>query len=62
ALKNYSVEKDIAAYIKKQMDSNYGIPWHVIVGRSFGSFVSHESQHFIYFYIGHVAFLIFKTT
>ena len=25
---------------------------HVIVGRNFGSYVTHETKHFIYFYIG----------
>jgi dynein light chain LC8-type len=54
--------------------------WHCIVGRNFGSFVTHgmmtltypswpvangslftETKHFIYFYLGHCAILLFKT-
>ena len=34
---------------------------HVIVGRNFGSYVTHETKHFIYFYIGQVAILMFKS-
>merc|ERR1712093_882301 len=29
--------------------------WHCIVGRNFGSYVTHETKHFIYFYLGQVA-------
>jgi dynein light chain LC8-type len=37
----YTVEKDIAAYLKKAFDKKYGATWHCIVGRNFGSFVTH---------------------
>lgn len=52
---------DIAASMKKEMDKTYGPTWHAIVGKSFGSFVSHESGNFIYFYVDNLAFLLFKT-
>ena len=35
--------------------------WHCIVGRNFGSYVTHETKHFIYFYLGQVAVLLFKS-
>ncbi|KAL9640342.1 MAG: hypothetical protein Q9164_000345 [Protoblastenia rupestris] len=57
----YTIEKDIAQYIKKEFDSRFGATWHCIVGRNFGSFVTHETKHFIYFYMGHCAILLFKT-
>ncbi|CUM66413.1 uncharacterized protein PRCAT00004077001 [Priceomyces carsonii] len=57
----YKIEKDIATYIKKEMDALYGATWHVIVGKSFGSYVTHEQGSFIYFYVGPLAFLIFKS-
>ena len=44
-----------------QFDSRKGATWHCIVGRNFGSFVTHETRHFIYFYLGHCAILLFKT-
>jgi dynein light chain LC8-type len=45
ALEKFSVEKDIAANIKKEFDRKYGPTWHVVVGKNFGSYVTHgESQ------------------
>ncbi|KAJ9616860.1 Dynein light chain [Cladophialophora chaetospira] len=61
AMEKFSVEKDIAQHIKREFDSKKGATWHCIVGRNFGSFVTHETKHFIYFYLGHVAILLFKT-
>ncbi|KAL2635420.1 hypothetical protein R1flu_006899 [Riccia fluitans] len=47
ALDKYNVEKDIAAYIKKEFDKKYNPTWHCIVGRNFGSYVTHETKHFV---------------
>merc|ERR1712137_642177 len=47
ALEKYNIEKDIAAYIKKEFDKKYNPTWHCIVGRNFGSYVTHETKHFI---------------
>lgn len=57
----YNIEKDIAAYIKKEFDKKYNPTWHCIVGRNYGSYVTHETKHFIYFYLGQVAILLFKS-
>jgi dynein light chain LC8-type len=56
-----SFSQDIAAYIKKEFDKKYNPTWHAIVGRNFGSYVTHETKHFIYFYLGQVAILLFKS-
>ncbi|KAF4446279.1 dynein light chain LC8-type [Fusarium austroafricanum] len=61
AMAKYTIEKDIAQYIKRTFDERKGPTWHCIVGRNFGSFVTHETKHFIYFYLGHCAILLFKT-
>ncbi|KAI5809465.1 dynein light chain type 1-domain-containing protein [Pyronema omphalodes] len=61
AMKENNVEKDIAQMIKKEFDAKYGNTWHCIVGRNFGSFVTHETKHFIYFYVGNLAVLLYKT-
>lgn len=42
-------------------DSHLQSERHVIVGRNFGSYVTHETKHFIYFYLGQVAVLLFKS-
>eukprot|EP00057_Strongylocentrotus_purpuratus_P020114 XP_011674588.1 PREDICTED: dynein light chain 1, cytoplasmic-like [Strongylocentrotus purpuratus] len=61
AMTKSKVEKDVAAAIKKKFDDEHQPTWHCIVGRNFGSYVTHESKHFIYFYIGQKAFLLFKS-
>lgn len=61
ALEKFNIEKDIAAYIKKEFDKKYNPTWHCVVGRNFGSYVTHETKHFIYFYMGQVAVLLFKS-
>ncbi|KFY75110.1 hypothetical protein V499_04920 [Pseudogymnoascus sp. VKM F-103] len=61
AMLKFNIEKDIAQHIKKTFDDRKGPTWHCIVGRNFGSFVTHETKHFIYFYLGHCAILLFKT-
>jgi len=61
ALSKYGIEKDVAAHIKKEFDKKYHPTWHCIVGRNFGSYVTHETKNFIYFYLGQVAILLFKS-
>ncbi len=35
--------------------------WHCVVGRNFGSLVTHTSRTFIYLYLGQLAVLLFKS-
>lgn len=44
ALEKYNIEKDIAAQIKKEFDRKHGPTWHVVVGKNFGSYVTHGEQ------------------
>ncbi|MCJ1292550.1 Dynein light chain [Xylographa carneopallida] len=44
AMDKFNIEKDIAQYIKKEFDSRKGATWHCIVGRNFGSFVTHGKR------------------
>eukprot|EP01036_Dinobryon_divergens_P025151 gene25151-33671_t len=52
--------KDVAQTIKNQLDQSKGGTWNVIVGCSFGSFVTHETKTMLHFFIGNVAFLIWR--
>ncbi|GAV64148.1 Dynein_light domain-containing protein [Cephalotus follicularis] len=61
AFEKHSVEKDVAEHIKKEFDKKYGPTWHCIVGRNFGSYVTHETHHFVYFYLDQKAVLLFKS-
>mmetsp|Transcript_10313 Transcript_10313/g.11373 ORF Transcript_10313/g.11373 Transcript_10313/m.11373 type:complete len:92 (-) Transcript_10313:61-336(-) len=60
AFKKEDVERNIAMHIKKAFDTRFGGTWHVIVGKDYGSYVSHETKNFLYFYLGEYAMLIFK--
>ena len=61
AVRKESKEKDLAAFIKKRFDKEHGPSWHCIVGRNFGSWVSHQPNRFVYLYAGKVAILLFKS-
>lgn len=47
ALEKYNIEKDIAAQIKKEFDKRHGPTWHVVVGKNFGSYVTHGELSFL---------------
>ncbi|PON70930.1 Dynein light chain [Parasponia andersonii] len=51
---------NIAHFIKKDFDESYGHGWQCIVGKDFGSFVTHCQGCFIYFCVGSLAFLLFR--
>ena len=57
---SFNVERDVAQSIKLEFDKKYGPSWHCVVGTSFGSFVTHDTKNFIYFYLGPIAVLLFK--
>ncbi|XP_031110711.1 dynein light chain 1, cytoplasmic-like [Ipomoea triloba] len=61
AFEKNSVEKDVAEHIKKEFDKKHGPTWHCIVGKNFGSYVTHETNHFVYFYLDSKAVLLFKS-
>ena len=62
ALNEALQDKEIAIRLKSALEADYkGSVWHVIVGRNFGSCVTYEAKHYIYFYVGQKGFLIFKT-
>jgi dynein light chain LC8-type len=61
ALRRFEEQRAIAHWMKRELDSKYGAVWHVIVGHSFGSYVSHDDTSFVYFFIGDVGFLVWKT-
>ncbi|OWM81409.1 hypothetical protein CDL15_Pgr007447 [Punica granatum] len=53
----------LARALKKEFDSTYGPAWHCVVGKSFGSFVTHSPGGFLYFLLNDslVSVLLFKT-
>ena len=61
ALEKSNIEKDIAAFIKKEFAKKYNPTWHCIVGRGMGSYVTHQSKSFIFMYWGEVGVLLWRT-
>mmetsp|Transcript_30071 Transcript_30071/g.75704 ORF Transcript_30071/g.75704 Transcript_30071/m.75704 type:complete len:93 (+) Transcript_30071:577-855(+) len=60
AIASASTQQEAATIVKKEFDKSYGPYWHCIVGESFGSAITHESNGFIYFNIGTTAVLLYK--
>ncbi|ESL07515.1 dynein light chain lc6, flagellar outer arm [Trypanosoma rangeli SC58] len=60
-LKLYT-EKEVASHIKREFDKKYGPTWNCFVGRNFGSYVTHETNHYFYFYMGQMGVLLFKSS
>ncbi|GAB9469532.1 hypothetical protein Gpo141_00006809 [Globisporangium polare] len=56
--KNHFTE--VAQQIKKEVEEVETGAWHVIVGKSFGSFVSHEVKRMLYFFLGQIGFLVYR--
>merc|ERR1712072_1323818 len=46
--------------IKQEFDTRWSPHWHVVIGRNFGSFVTHETRCFVYFYLDDKAVMLFK--
>ncbi|CAH1114186.1 unnamed protein product [Psylliodes chrysocephalus] len=57
----YTLERDVAAYIKKEFDKRYCPFWHCAVGKNFSSYITHESSNFIFFFLGCTAFVLYKS-
>ncbi len=45
---------------KRELDTAWAPYWHVVIGKSFGSLVAHESRRMAFFYIEDKAVLVFK--
>ena len=63
-IKNSDMTEDMqqdAINVATKFDRKHNPTWHCIVGRNFGSYVTHETKHFIYFYLGQIAVLLFKS-
>ena len=50
----------IAKHIRKSFDSTHGRGWCCVVGKSFGSFVTHQMKTYIYCSYGGINVLLWK--
>lgn len=61
AMEKCTVEKDIAAFMKRKFDDGHGPTWHCIVGKGFGGSVAYDTQYLIFFQIDQTFVLLFKS-
>lgn len=61
AMELLNSEQAMAHQLKEHFDRKFSPTWHCFVGRNFGSYVTHQTGHYIYFYIGQMGFLLFKS-
>lgn len=50
----------VVGNIKRKFDEKWNPSWHVIIGRSYGSFVTHETRKFVSFKIYDKAVMMYK--
>ena len=50
----------LAEKLKKSIDEQFEGGWHVIVGKHFAAFVTHESDRLLMFQMGPQKVLVFK--
>ncbi|CAG9318016.1 unnamed protein product [Blepharisma stoltei] len=60
AVELFNTEREIANYIKQNLENKYKPNWHCIVGRNFSIYLPNDLSHFIYFYFGQIAIWLFK--
>lgn len=61
ALDKFTIEKDVATYVKKKCDEQLTGTWHCIVGRNFGCSITHDTKYVLFFQIDQMHVLIFKS-
>ncbi|KAJ8041013.1 Dynein light chain 2, cytoplasmic [Holothuria leucospilota] len=61
AFEQFTVEEEIENFIKNEFEEKYGNTWTCIVGRKKGSYVTHETNEFIFMRAGQVDVLLYRS-
>jgi len=61
AMELYNTDKEVAQAVRNAFVKQYNGVWHCMVGTNFGAYSTYEEKHFVYFYVGQTAVLLFKT-
>ncbi|CAD8143613.1 unnamed protein product [Paramecium octaurelia] len=59
-LRKHSNERDVAYYIKRELDKRHTGPWHCVVGKNFGIFVTHEEGYYLQAIKGQITIVVWK--
>lgn len=54
-------EQDMATFIKKKCDEQFGGTWHCVVGRNFGCSITHDTKFVLFFQVDLIHVLLFKS-
>ena len=60
-IKSIVIMQDMATYVKKKMDEEFGGTWQCIVGRNFGSSITHDTKYVMFFQLDQMHVLLFKS-
>ena len=52
--------EDTAKKLKLEFDQRFNCSWQCVVGKNFGCDIAYEDRHYIYFYVGTLAILLWK--
>ncbi|ESL11266.1 dynein light chain [Trypanosoma rangeli SC58] len=61
ALETETLEYAMASFVKREFQKKYKGVWHCVVGKNFGSFVTHETKGYIYITWGQMSVLLWKS-
>ena len=61
ALDQFKIEKDIATFMKKQLDDYSKATWHCVVGKCFGCSITHATKYMYFLQIDGHYVLIFAS-
>ncbi len=53
--------QDMATFVKKKCDEEFGGTWHCVVGRNFGCSITHDTKYVLFFQIDQMHVLLFKS-
>jgi dynein light chain LC8-type len=55
------LEQDMATFVKKKCDEEFGGTWHCVVGRNFGCSITHDTKYVLFIQIDQMHVLLFKS-
>lgn len=61
AMKKLYNENDMAKFIRREFNKKYLPVWQCVVGNNFAGSVYHQENRFIYYYIGQMGVMLFKS-
>jgi len=53
--------QDMATYVKKKCDEEFGGTWHCCFGRNFGCSITHDTKYVLFFQVELMHVLLFKS-